>query len=143
MSALKELKSLKENEKNFDDTKSKTKFSMSRIEKIKKEFNNSRYKFFKSKTSEIRRNLYEIENISASKIKEIEKNLLKLEKNLYKSKKYYDNDYDYDNEYIGKRDVKDLFDLSIDKDCYKPIITNGVLIITIFNMKVKEIRTKY
>ena len=143
MSALKELKSLKENEKNFDDTKSKTKFSMSRIEKIKKEFNNSRYKFFKSKISEIRRNLYEIENISASKIKEIEKNLLKLEKNLYKSKKYYDNDYDYDNEYIGKRDVKDLFDLSIDKDCYKPIITNGVLIITIFNMKVKEIRTKY
>ena len=73
----------------------------------------------------IRRNLYEIENaknLSASKIKEIEKNLLNIEQNLSKSKKYYDYD---DTEYEGIRDVKDLFDLSIDEDCYKPIITNG------------------
>ena len=51
----------------------------------------------------IRRNLYEIENaknLSASKIKEIEKNPLKLEKNLSKSKKYYDYD---DVEYKGIR----------------------------------------
>ena len=42
--------------------------------------------------------------------------------NLSKSKKYFDYD---DVEYKGIRDVKDLFDLPIDEDCYKPIITNG------------------
>ena len=45
-----------------------------------------------------------------------------LEENLSKTKKYYDYD---DTEYKGIRDVKDLFDLSIDEDYYKPIITNG------------------
>ena len=39
-----------------------------------------------------------------------------------KKKKYYDYD---DTEYRGIKDVKDLFDLSIDKDYYKPIITKG------------------
>ena len=39
-----------------------------------------------------------------------------------KTKKYYDYD---DNEYKGIRHLKDLFDLSIDEDYYKPIITNG------------------
>ena len=37
-------------------------------------------------------------------------------------KKYYDYD---DTEYKGIRDAKDLFDLSIDEDYYKPIITNS------------------
>ena len=49
----------------------------------------------KSKINEIRRNLYEIENknnLSTPEIKEIEKNLLKLEKNFLKPKKYYDDD---------------------------------------------------
>ena len=56
------------------------------------------------------------------KIKEIERNYTELEENLSKTRKY--NDYD-DTEYNGIRDVKDLFDLSIDGDYYKPIITNG------------------
>ena len=67
----------------------------------------------------------EIENekkLFAPKINEIERNPLELEENLFKPKKYYDCD---DTEYKGIRDVKDLFDLSIDKDYYKPIITNG------------------
>ena len=43
-----------------------------------------------------------------------------LEKNLSK-KKYYDQDYDDDdNEYKEIRYGKDLFDLSIDEDYYKP-----------------------
>ena len=49
----------------------------------------------KSKINEIRRNLYEIENknnLSTLEIKEIEKNLLELEKNFLKPKKYYDDD---------------------------------------------------
>ena len=46
------------------------------IEKIRKKFNESRDRFFKSKIKEIRRNLYEIENnnnLSTPEIKEIEK----------------------------------------------------------------------
>ena len=53
---------------------------------------------------------------------EIEKNLLELEKNLSKPKKYYDYD---DIEYKGIRNVRNLFDLSTDEDYYKPIITNS------------------
>ena len=124
LSDLKALESLKESEKNFDDTKSKIKFSKPRTEKIRKEFNELRHKFSKSQINEIRRNLYEIENkkkLFALK-KEIERNLLELVENLFRPKKYYDYD---DTEYKGIRDVKDLFDLSIDEDYYKPIITNS------------------
>ena len=105
--------------------KPKTIFSKVRIEKIRKEFNESRHKFSKSRINEIRKNLYEIENeknLFASKIKEIERNLTELEENLSRSKKYYEYD---DTEHKGIRDVKDLFDLSIDEDYYKPIIVNG------------------
>ena len=55
-------------------------------------------------------------------MEEIGKNLDELERNLSKTKKYYDCD---DAEYRGIKDVKDLFDLSIDEDYYKPIITNS------------------
>ena len=53
---------------------------------------------------------------------DIEKNLDELERNLSKTKKYYDYD---DSEYRGIKDIEGLFGLSIDKDCYKPIITKG------------------
>ena len=105
--------------------KPKPNFSKARIEKIRKEFNESRHKFSKSKINEIRRNLYEIENeksLFESKIKGIEKNLAELEEKLSKTKKCYDCD---DIEYRGIKNVKDLFDLSIDEDCYKPIIAKG------------------
>ena len=72
---------LAESENNFDNE---------RLKKIRKEFNESRNKFSKSK---IRKSLYEIENkknLSKSKILKIEKNLNKLEKSLFKPKKYYD-----------------------------------------------------
>ena len=100
-------------------------FFKARREKIRKEFNESRYKFSKLKIKEIRKIHYEIENEknpSASKIKEIERNLTELEENLFKTKKYYDYD---DTEYRGIRNVRDLFDLSIDEDYYKPIIARG------------------
>ena len=42
--------------------KPKTSFSKAKIEKIRKEFNESRYNFSKSKIKEIRKCLYEIEN---------------------------------------------------------------------------------
>ena len=87
--------------------------------------NELRHKFSKSKINEIRRNLYEIENeknLFAPKIKEIKKNPLKLENYLYKPNMYYDY---HDIEYKDIRNVRSLFDLSIDEDYYKPIITNG------------------
>ena len=62
LSALKASESLKESEINFDDTKPKINFFKPRIKKIRKEFNELRHKFSKSKINEIRRNLYEIEN---------------------------------------------------------------------------------
>ena len=108
--------------------KPKTNFSKARIEKIRKEFNESRYKFSKLKIKEIRKNLYEIENeksFSESKIKVIEKNLTELEENLSKTKKYYDCD---DIECRGIKNVIDLFDLSIDEDYYQPIIARGAFI---------------
>ena len=88
LSALNASESLKESKKNFDNTKKS--FSKPKIEKIRKKFNELRYKFSKSEINEIRRNLYEIENeknLFTPKIKETEKSLLELEKNLFKSKK--------------------------------------------------------
>ena len=117
--ALTSLKPVRKGEK------PKINLSEPRIKKIRKEFNESRHKFSKSKINEIRRNLYEIENeknLFESKIKEIEGNLTELEEILSKTKKYYDYD---DIEYKGIRNLKDLFDLSIDEDYYKPIITKG------------------
>ena len=103
--------------------KVKTSFSKAKIEKIREEFNELRYKFSKLKIKEIRKKIYEIENeknLSKSKIKEIEKNLTELEENLSKPKKYYDYD---DSEYRGIRNVRYLFDLSIE-DYYKPRVYN-------------------
>ena len=77
------------------------------------------------KIKDIRKNLYEIENEknpSESEIKEIERNLTEPEENLSKTKKYYDYD---DVEYRGIRNVRDLFDLSIDEDYNKPIIVKS------------------
>ena len=79
----------------------KINFPKARIEKIRKGFNESKHKFSKSEINEIRRSLYKIENennLLAPKIKEIERNLLELEENLFKPKKYYDYD---DTEYKG------------------------------------------
>ena len=115
LSSLTESESVKESEKNFDDA---------RIEKTKKDFYELRDRLSKPKIKEIRKDLYRIENkknLSIPKIKEIEKNISKLEKNLSKLKRYYDYN---DIEYRRIRDIKDLFDLSIDEDYYKPIKTN-------------------
>ena len=52
----------------------------------------------------------------------MKKNLTELEENFSKTKKYYDYD---DSEYRGIRNVRDLFDLSIDEDYYEPIIVRS------------------
>ena len=58
----------------------------------------------------------------APKTKEMKKYLLELEENLFKPNRYYDYD---DIEYKGISTVKNLYDLPINTDYYKPIITNG------------------
>ena len=75
------------------------------------------------KIKEIRKNLQEMKkNPSESKIKEIERNLTELEENLSKTNNYYDYNVI---EYREIRNVRDLFDLSINEDYYKPIIARG------------------
>ena len=51
--------------------------------------------------------------------KKTKKYLSKLEERIYKLNRYYNYD---DVKYRGTRDIKDLFDLSISEDYYKPII---------------------
>ena len=108
LSVLNETDSVKESEKNFDDA---------RIEKIKKDFNKLRDRLSKPKMKEIRKDLYRIKNEKSLSTQKIEK----IEKNLSKLKKFHNYD---DIEYKGTRDVKSLFDLSIDEDYYKTIKTN-------------------
>ena len=108
-------------------SKPKIKISLSKkkIRDIKKYFNELRHGFSKSKITEIRRNLYDVKNLknlSKSKIKEIEENLLELEKSIFRLEKNYDY---YDTEYKGIRDIKNLSDLSTDEDYYKPIKTKS------------------
>ena len=55
-------------------------------------------------------------------MKKVEKNLFELEESLSKPKKYHDYD---DAEYIGIRDIGNLFAQSIDEDYYKPIKTKS------------------
>ena len=84
-------------------------FDNARIKKIREDFNKLTDRFLKPKIKEIRRNLYKREkkkNLSKSKIKRIEENLLDSEKSLFKFKKYYDYD---DIEYRGITDVGNLF----------------------------------
>ena len=84
-------------------------FNNARIKKIREDFNKSRDRFLKPKIKEIRSNLYEIENkknLSISKIKETEQNLIELEESFFKLNKYYDYD---DTEYQGIRDAANLF----------------------------------
>ena len=102
----------------------KIKYSEQRIKEIREKFSELR-DFFKSKTKEIRKDLYNTENktkFSTPEIKEIGKNNFELEKNLSKLKKYYDYD---DIEYKRIRDAGNLFDLSINEDYYKPVIANS------------------
>ena len=105
LSVLNESESVKESGKNFDDA---------RIEKVKKDFNKLRDTLFRPTIKEIRQDLYRIENKKKSSTQKIEK----IEKNLFRFKKH--KDYD-DIEYRG---IRDLFDLSIDEDYYKPRKTN-------------------
>ena len=94
-----------------------------RIKKIREEIKKLQHKFSRQELKEIKRNLYETENKKGRpESKKTKKYLNKLEERIYKLNKYYDYD---DVKYRGIRDIKDLFDLSISEDYYKPIIVNS------------------
>ena len=82
-----------------------------KIEKIREEIKKLQHKFSRQELKEIKKNLYEIENKKGP-----------LESKKTKLNKYYDYD---DVKYRGIKGIKDLFDLSISEDYYKPIIVNS------------------
>ena len=96
-----------------------------RIREIEIEFKKSKHKLPKLIRDEIRKNLYQIKNkknFFKHETKKTQENLDELENFLFKTKKYYDYD---DDKYKGISDIKGLFDLSNDKDYYKPIIVKS------------------
>ena len=108
----------------LSEPKTKISLSKKRLKKIKEKFNELRDEFSKPEIKEIRKNPYEIKKKKSFCIKNERdwKNLLESEKNIFKPKKYYVYD---DTEYRGIRDVKNLFNLSVDKDYHKPTRTNS------------------
>ena len=94
-----------------------------RIDEIREEIKELGHKLSGQELKEIKKNLYEIENKKGRlESKKTKKYLNKLEERIYKLNKYYDYD---DVKYRGIRDMKDLFDLSISEDYYKPIIVTS------------------
>ena len=94
-----------------------------RIEKIREEIKKLPQKLSRQELKEIKKNLYEIENKKGRlESKKTKKYLNKLEERIYKLNTYYDYD---DAKYRGINDMKDLFDLSVSEDYYKPIIVKS------------------
>ena len=93
------------------------------IEKIREKNKKISHKFSRQELKEILKNLYEIENKKGRlESKKTKKYLNKLEERIYKLNIYYDYN---DAKYRRIKDIKDLFDLSISENYYKPIIVNS------------------
>ena len=84
-----------------------------RIDNIREDLKDLSYKLSKSELKEIKTNLYNIEKRKKISTKKTNKYLEELDKKILKLEKYHDYD---DHEYKGKKDIKDLFQPSIDKD---------------------------
>ena len=87
-----------------------------RIEKIREEIKKLQHKFSRQELKEIKKNLYKIEKKGIPASKKTKKYLNKLEEKIY--------DFD-DIEYRGIRRVGGLFDLPIGEDYCKPIIAKS------------------
>ena len=88
-----------------------------RIDVIREKLKELSYKLSKSELKEIKKNLYKIENKKGLLEQKKKKYLDELDEKIRKLDKYY---HDDDFEYRGIKNVQDLFKLSIDKDYYKP-----------------------
>ena len=92
------------------------------IDNIREDLKDLSHKLSKSESKEIKNNLYNIEKRKEINSKNTNKYLDELNKKILKLEKYNDHD---DYEYRGKKDIKDLFKLSINKDYYKPILVKS------------------
>ena len=88
-----------------------------RIDDIREELKNPKYNISKSESKDIKRNLYNIEKQRKISSKRTSKYLNELDKRILRLDKYHDYD---DFEYKGRKDIENLFKISIDKDYYKP-----------------------
>ena len=88
-----------------------------RIDDIREELKNPKYNISKSESKDIKRNLYNIEKQRKISLKKTSKYLDELDKRILRLEKYHDYD---DFEYKGIKDIENLFEISIDKDYYKP-----------------------
>ena len=90
---------------------------MKKIDDIREELKNPEYNILKSESKHIKGNLYTIENQRKISSKETSKYLDELDKRIPRLDKYHDYD---DHEYKGIKDIENLFQISIDKNNYKP-----------------------
>ena len=111
------LQAIKENKNNKKQSKNKE-----RIDNIREDLKNLNYKLSKSELQKIRENFYNIEKTKQFNSKKTNKYLDELNKKILKLEKYH---YHDDYEYRGIKNIKDLFELSIDKDYYKPILVKS------------------
>ena len=93
-----------------------------RIDNVREDLKDLRYKLSKSELKEIKTNLYSIEKRKKISSKKTNKYLDELDKKILKLDKYHDHD---DYEYKGIKNIKDSFKLSIDKDHYKPVLVKS------------------
>ena len=120
----------------------KIRVNKKKFKKLKKDFDELRYKFDKTEIDRYRKAFYDVknnENISISKIKTTSKSLTKLKKSLgfkkirgnidsvnYEGLDNYDNNYDFaaDHEYRKILIIRRLFK-ELDRDYYKPKRTDA------------------
>ena len=104
---------------NIFKKQSKTK---KRIDDIREKLKNAKYNISKSESKDIKRNLYNIEKQRKISLKKTSKYLHELDERITRSDKYHDHD---DFEYKGIKDIENLFEISIDKDYYKPKLSKS------------------
>ena len=114
----KSLENLKRESNQFLASKNKE-----RIDIIREFLKDLSYKLSKSELKEIKTNLYNIEKRKQFNLKRTNKYLGELDKKILELDRY-DQDYD-DYEYKGVRNVRDLFELSVNEDYYKPKLTKS------------------
>ena len=87
------------------------------IDDIREESKNPKYNILKSRSGDIKMNLYNIEKQRKISFKKTSKYLDELDKRILTLDKYHGYD-DFD--YKGIKDIENLFKILIDKDYYKP-----------------------
>ena len=113
------LQTIKENKGNQKQSRNKK-----RIDDIRENLKYLSYKLSKSELKDIKKNLYNIEKRKQVNSERTNKYLDELDKKKILKLDGYHQDYDH-SEYRGIKDLRDLFELSINKDYYKPTLAKS------------------